>query len=97
MFRNRPVQEANSYAEAYNDIGSYQRKGFEASLGKRLWNFIHLMLIEDLVEISEGKGDYEFAAPTVRRDCLQKLSELIAREQNQVSLVVASGNEPALQ
>jgi hypothetical protein len=97
VFRNRPVQEANSYAEAYNAIGSQQRKRFEASIGKRLWNFTHLMQVEDLVEISEGKGDYELIAPTVRMDCLQKLLELISQRNNKVSLVVASGSEPELQ
>jgi nicotinamide riboside kinase len=96
IFSNMRPEKAAKNAAIFNDIGEHQRKRIVSTLGKRSWDFWHLMFLEDIERLANGSGEYRQIPVETRKECVAGLIDLISDDTNKVHLILARGDEPCL-
>lgn len=80
----------------YNELGDKQRERFQTAETKRPWKFTHLMFASDFLKIVQSPASaQQYAACTkdMRVDCLDNLSDLLARRAWNIQLGLVSAKD----
>lgn len=86
-------EEKRRVVELFDRIGNARRKRFFDSKPRRSRRMVEIMFASDLERIAQGTDEYVGISKTLRKRCLENLSDLLADPSLAIELVIADDQD----